>query len=197
MPATTSRGYPYSLPADPTDIPAAIEALAEAVDADVQARADSIRPRPAFRLGSTSAVTFPTWTSFTVSKRLPFETQDALVGGAIAPVNGAVDRVVPLLPGFWWLQAYMVIPRAGGSLMDMIGITLQTGATVLARNSTHVPPPPSDGTNLLSVSVGAYFNGSTDYVEMMGTAHAATPAVGQPQMTIRNRYLFGMRMTES
>lgn len=197
MPATTPRGYPYAIPTDPADIPAALQAFAEAVDVDVQARADSIHPRPTFRLSSTSVVAFPTWISFFQNRTLPFENQDVLVEGAIEPVSGSLDRVTPLLPGYWWFHGAMVVPRSGATFMDMIGLTLQTGSQTLARNSTHLPPPVSDGTNLLHVSGGAFMNGTTDYVQLVGAAHVATPASGNPQMSIRSRYLFGTRMTES
>ena len=37
MPSSTTRGYPYPVPADPATGPAAIQALASAIDADVSA----------------------------------------------------------------------------------------------------------------------------------------------------------------
>lgn len=197
MPGTTPRGYPYAIPADPADMPAATQALAEAIDLDVQARAESVHPRAAFRLSSTSGVAFPSWIAFVQNRVLPFENQDALVGAAITPLAGSVDRVTPLLPGFWRFYGAMVVPRAGATLMDEIGITLQTGTQVLARNNTHLPPPVSDGTTLMHVKAGGFFNGTTDYVQLVGTAHVTTPTVGVPQLTIRSRYLFGARMTES
>jgi hypothetical protein len=193
----TSRGYPYSIPSDPADVSAAIEDLATAVDADVQARADSIHPRPAFRLGATEPISFPAWTTVTTTQRLTFQTQDELVGGAIDPVTGSVGRIVPRLPGFWWIQASMVIPRSGAVSMDQIGLTIQTGTTVLARTSTHLPPSPSDGVSNISTQAGTYFNGTTDFVEVMGTTHVATPSVLTPTMIVRNRYIYAMRMTES
>lgn len=198
MPANTSRGYPYSLPTDPADIPGAIQDLAGAVDVDVEARADSIHPRPTFRLSSTSTVRFTTTVPGSFNNRfLPFEIQDVIVGGAILPLQGSTTRIVPQLPGFWWFHGSMAIPRAGATQMDMIGLTMQTNSQVLARNSTHLAPPLADVNNLLSVSAGSFFNGTTDYVELMGTANPITVGVGQPSMNIIRRYLVGTRMTET
>ena len=197
MPAFTPRGYPYSVPTDPADVPGAIQDLAEAIDPDIQARADAIHARPAFRLSSTSPVVFPTWIAFTNNQRLPFENQDALVEGAIAPIQGSTGRIVPLLPGFWWFHASWSFPRTGATLMNFLGISLQTSTQVLARNSTHIAPPLSDGANNMTVSAGTFFNGTTDYIEVIGSANVTTPGAGNPAMTIRNRYLFGMRMRES
>lgn len=197
MPAFTPRGYPYSMPSDPADVPQAIQDLAEAIDPDVQARADAIHARPAFRLSSTSPVIFSTRVAGLYSRQLPFENQDALVMGAIAPIQGTTGRIVPLLPGFWWFHASWSFPRTGASLMNFLGISLQTGTQVLARNSTHIPPPVSDGANNMAVSAGTYFNGTTDYIELIGTTNTITPAPSNPMLTVRNRYLFGMRMRES
>jgi len=198
VPLTTARGYPYSIPTDPTDVPQAIESLALAVDADVQARDASIHARPVFRLSSTSSVPFYATAVFTMNRVLPLEVEDVNVGGAITPIGGiSQSRITPMLPGYWWFQAAMTFPRSGATSMDFIGITLQTNTQILARNATPMAPPPSDGANNLSVSGGSYFNGTTDYVQLIGTSHAASPAPGSPSMVVRNRYLLGMRMTEA
>lgn len=198
MPATTPRGYPYSIPTDPADVPTAIEDLAEAIDVDVQARADSIHARPAFRIMGTEPVTYFPQLPFAQNYRQPFNLQEAIVGGAIAQSSGSVQQIIPQLPGFWWFHGTIIIPRAGSAgIMQTVGITLQTGAGVLARNSSHIMPPESDGTNAISVSTGAFFNGTTDYIEMLGTARVITSTTGVPQMVVRRRYLVGMRMTES
>ena len=197
MPALTPRGYPYSIPTDPADIPQAIEDLATAIDLDVQARYDSIHPRAVFRLSSTSIVAFgqPVVTS-TTNKTLPFELEDVNIGGGIQPLQGSTTRIVPQLPGFWWLHGAMVVPRAGATSRDLIGISIQDQSQILARNSTHLAPPASDGANLLTVSTGAFFNGTTDYIELVASV-GGTPTPGVGNLNIRSRYLVGMRMTET
>lgn len=198
MPLTTPRGYPYSVPSDPADIPAALEAMARAVDADVQTRGEEIHARPMFRFGSSNTpISFYAAFTTTQTRALTFQTQDALVGDAADPVSGSVSRITPRLPGFWWFSAAFVYPYAGSSYLDLIGISLQTATTTLARHSTHQPTPQSDANNNLSVSAGTYMNGTTDYVQIMAHAHAPAAVFGAPPTTIRNRYVFGMRMTET
>lgn len=46
MGTTANRLYPYPDPTDPADMPGALQALAEAVDIDVQALVDSLTPVP-------------------------------------------------------------------------------------------------------------------------------------------------------
>lgn len=46
MGATANRLYPYPDPGDPADMPGALQALAEAVDIDVQALVNSMTPVP-------------------------------------------------------------------------------------------------------------------------------------------------------
>ena len=197
MPANTPRGYPYSLPADPADVPGAIQDLAEAIDPDMQARVDDIHRRPTFRLSANTPVVFSAFVGFLQVKQLPFEVVDVNVEGAIPAISGGVGRIVPQLPGFWWFQAAMTIPRAGATFMDTITISMQTATQVLTRNTTHLAPPVSDGANLLTVTAGTFFNGTTDYIEVMGQAHSITPTANVPSLTIRNRFLLGRRMTES
>lgn len=197
MPANTSRGYPYSIPSDPADVPAATEALARAVDLDVQARDASIHQRAAFRYSSITPVSFYPGIPFVQNRALPFDYEDLNVGGAVVPFGSQIVQITPQLPGFWWFQASMTFPRSGATFMDTIGITLQTETSVLARNSTHVAPPVSDAGNNISVSAGTYMNGTTDFVQLLGMAHAITPAPGNPLMTVRRRYILGYRMTES
>lgn len=198
MPATTPRGYPYSIPGDPADVPTAIQDLAEAIDADVQAREDSIHPRPAFQLTGTESVTYASGGPLTKNFAQPFNTQGALVGAAIDPVTGSLTRIIPQLPGFWWFSGTLTLPRAGSAgQIQTFDMTLQTAAGVLGRNGTHLMPPASDGSNDITVNTGGFFNGTTDYIEMIGGATYITSVPSGQSLVIRRRYLFGMRMTES
>lgn len=195
MPATTPRGYPYSLPGDPADVPQAIQDLAEAIDPDVQARADSVGPREVFRLSSTTIVPFSSTNPFTVTNPMPFDVVDANVGGAIAAFSTPTTRIVPRLPGFWWFQGSITFPRASAANRDLYGVTVRQNSSVtLARSGTHIRPPAADGSNNLTCTGGTYFNGTTDYVEVLGSSRVILAAVGSP-MNIRRRYLLGMRMT--
>lgn len=195
MPSFTPRGYPYSDPTDPADVPQAIEDLAEAIDPDVQARADSISPREMFHLTSTTVVAFPSGAPFTVSAAMPFDVVDANVGGSIAPFSTPTERIVPLLPGFWWFQGSVTFPRASAANRDLYGVALRQNSSVtLGRSASHIRPPAADGSNNIACASGAYFNGTTDYVELLAFTRVTAIVVGSP-MNIRRRYLVGMRMT--
>lgn len=195
MPALTPRGYPYSLPADPTDIPEAIQDLAEAIDLDVEARADSVGPREVFRLSSTTVVPFSSTNIFTSNQVMPFDVIDTNVGGGIATFSGPTTRITPRLPGFWWFQGSITFPRSSAANRDLYGVTLrQNGSITLARAASHIRPPASDGSNNITCTAGTYFNGTTDYIELLGSSRVVAFATGSP-MNVRRRYLLGMRMT--
>lgn len=197
MPAFTLRGYPYSLPADPADVPQAIQDLAEAIDPDVQARADSVGPREVFRLTGTAPISFSSTFPFSSTRVMTFENVEANVGNGLVPFSTPTERIVPTLPGFWWFEGGITFPRASGANRDLYGVTLrQNGSVTLARNATHIRPPASDGSNNLSCAAGTYFNGTTDYIELIASSQVIAVATGSP-MTIRSRQLLGMRMTTS
>lgn len=197
MPAFTPRGYPYSLPADPANVPQAIEDLAEAIDPDVQARADSVGPRAVFRLSSTTIVSFSSTNPFTITQSMPFDVLDAQVGSPIATPNGPTTRITPLLPGFWWFQGSITFPLNSSAPRDVYGVTLrQNGNVTLSRGASHISIPLPEGAKNLTCTAGTYFNGTTDYIEVLGTSGVTTPTPGSP-LNVRRRYLLGVRMTET
>lgn len=194
MPASTPRGYPYSLPTDPADAPHAIQDLAEAVDTDVQAVADSIAPREGFRLQGTVSQALPTSFASILTSQLRFETVNFDVGGALPP-GDPYTRIVPQLPGFYWITAQIILPRERSTLLDLMRLIVQTGAATLGSNAVHQAVPESDGTQMLEVQTGGFFNGTTDYVEAMFQIHASTPTFGTFRWS--GRYLTMTRMTTS
>lgn len=194
MPANSPRGYPYSLPTDPAKAPEAIQALAEAVDEDVQAVADTVVPRPAFRVSSVVPLSIGTSTPLTLSRFLTFDTVDFSVGAAMPPMGPLTD-IIPQLPGFYWVEASITLPRERGTVLDLMNFRLQTATETLVSSAVHYPAPASDGGQNLQVQTGAYFNGTTDYVRAVLTTHTSTPTIGR--YSFRGRYLSMIRMTES
>lgn len=194
MPGTTFRGYPYSLPGDPADVPNAIRDLAEAVDLDAQTVADSVEPREMFHIAGNTAVSVPTWAAFPFSVPLSFNIVDVNVGNALPPMGPLVD-IAPQLPGFYWITASITFPADRSSLMDLMGISLQTATETLVSNAMHGAFPALDAARNLQVQTGAYFNGTTDYVRAYLRAQSGTLTAGS--YTIRNRYLTMTRMTDS
>lgn len=198
MPANTPRGYPYPLPADPADIPQSLEDLALAVDLDAEAVSQTIGRRPAFRLAGTSPVSLPLFVpspSAIDTGVLSFDRVDMNVGGALAPLDGSATRIMPALPGFWWVQAIMNIPRAGSTNLDEVGLSLQTETATLVRANTHRMPPASDGSNNLVVTTGVFLDGTTDLLSLWVNINKTATTFGS--YTIRQRYMLAVRMTES
>lgn len=194
MPGTTPRGYPYSLPADPANVPGAIQDLAEVIDQDAQDVAGLVRPRDGFHLSGLDQVRVSTANLFTTSRPWPFSIINFDVGNT-APALGPITQVVPRKPGFYWIEASITVPREGSTAFDLIAVSLQTATETLVKSAIHVPPPASDGLNNIEVQTGAFFNGTTDYVELMCTTHVGTFALGS--MRLRAGYLSMTRMTES
>src|ERR1051325_654381 len=95
---TPSRGYPYPLTGDSGNVPAAIEAFADAVDLDMQALASSISQRPMVKVASrTARQSFPPRTNTEVS----FDFVDIDTNGA-ANLSAQPTRIVPKLSGWWY-----------------------------------------------------------------------------------------------
>lgn len=194
MPATSPRGYPYSLPTDPADVPGAIQDLAEAIDLDVESVANSVRPRDAFRVSGTDTLSISTSTPFTTSRLLPFTTVDFNVGDAMPPMGPLTD-IVPQLPGFYWIEASITLPRERSTLLDAMTLRVETAAGTLTSTSVHTAAASSDGGQNLELQTGAFFNGSTTLLRAWLTIHAITPTVGT--FRFRGRYLSMTRMTTS
>ena len=197
MPSLTPRGYPYSDQTDPADIPQAIEDLALAIDTDVEAVSETIIARPAFRVAGQNA-SIPL--SHAVSPNLalvslPFNRVVAVTSGALEPLAGTQARVVPALPGFWWVQAILNFPRANGANIDHFYLQVQTGATVMTRAGSHILPPASNVSESLVATAGIFMNGTTDYFEMIGAINKTASTSGT--YTFNSWSLFAVRMTES
>lgn len=198
MPSSTPRGYPYPLPADLADVPQALEDLALAVDGDVNAVAQTISARPAFRLAGTIGralpLIVPSPSGFD-SVQLSFDRVDAVTGGALVPLTGPTNAIVPALPGFWWIQVIANFPRANGANINDFGLSLETATETIVRANTHVLPPASDGANNLVCTTGRFFNGTTDYVRARFNINKTAVTLGS--YVVGPRYMFAVRMTES
>lgn len=191
MPAfTPNRNYPYSIPGDPAQIPAAIQALAEAVNNDVDAVEDLVGLRPMARVRGTTPITIVN--PNTVGP-LPFELVDFNYNGAIAPIEGDGTVIRPLLPGFWFCIATLNFPQPVGAI-DAIGIELSMNF-IIGEAATHRHPTIAQGTMKLDASgPGFAVDGINDQVfvnAFIGRSSGTSP------QTIRDRSLTLFRMTQS
>lgn len=190
---TPNRGYPYPDPTDPVDGPGDIQRLAEAWDADLTLASNQIVNRPTFRLSSVTPFQMPL--VFVSSFAMPFESIDLNTSGAFTPSgSGPYSSVRPIV-GFWYLTASFVYPRtAFGSPpnLDEIAISIQSGATVLAKRNTHGEPVLGEN-RTLSVGTEVFLDGSTDIQAVL----SANRTTAIPTYTVYNRSFTGFRMTES
>jgi hypothetical protein len=200
MPAfTANRGYPYSIGTDPADVPEAMQALAEAVEADLQTVAGSIPSlvRPMARLRGTTPVTLNSAETF---KDLRFDSIDFNLGGALSPAHNPDNFVIaPQLPGFWFAKGFVTYQSAGSSTLNEIGLILrggnQGGATLpLSDQNTHVQPPLSDSVRNHHVAGGQLCDGSLIAFRLRAYLNRAS---GTASYTFLDRSITIFRMTQS
>ncbi|MGS2588112.1 hypothetical protein [Streptomyces hebeiensis] len=192
MPASTPRGYPYSVNSDPADIPAATEALAKAVDADVQSLYDAAAPRPAAKAWATTPQKVINVVSGT-GYSMRFETFQFNTG---ACVLGGGSSVIPQLPGFWWVMGSLSVPKPSGTVVPThVGVVLYlNNSSILGRAGVNGTTLAADVSSEVVASAGAYCNGSTDFFTL-GFEVAAPSTV--PTYTLLTRSLTLIRMTQS
>lgn len=147
MPAfTANRNYPYSIPTDPTKIPAAVQALAEAVDTDLQSLEFARAGRPMFRVRGTQNRTVAPG-SFTV----PFiwDTVD-FDNGALDMSSLGTDTLHPAggdafvaTTGRWLVIVTAVCPPTTGAGLLSYGVRIQdnTGGQRTETRLHNFPAP--------------------------------------------------------
>lgn len=205
MPAfTVNRNYPYSVPTDPADVPQAMQDLAEAVEADLQALEGSVPTlvRPMARLRGTTPVTL---NSAQTERDCPFDLIDFNLGGALAPGhNPASVIIVPQLPGFWFAVGHVTYQTAGSSTLNEIGVRLRGGvlggssaALALGDQNTHVQPPLSDSNRNHSVAGGQSCTGVQANPTAFRLQVYLNRASGSTSYTFLDRSLTIFRMTQS
>lgn len=161
MPAfTPNRNYPYSIPADPTDVPGAIQGLAEAVDADIKAIRDAFPLRPAVQVSSTAPQVTGTLGVNTVLTydRIDFDT-------GVLTDNLWQEGFLNVGAGIWLVIARVAVPRSLPSPLptalesQLWQTTFLAGANPQISISTeHIFPAASDNVYDLTAAAG----GETD-----------------------------------
>lgn len=192
---TPNRGYPYPIATDPADTAGAVQALAEAINDDVDALQALVGPRPMARLrGSTTVVN----QQAVVPSELPLEEIDFNVGGAVGPiVNG---RAEILLPGFWLLFATLVYPAAvPAANVDYLNFRIfnPPSNTDLAVNSTHSFPAISEIQRQMDVGSSVFVANPPGTEAIIGLRSEVGRTAGLAQYPLRERTLTLIRMTES
>lgn len=177
MPANTpNRGYPYSIPADNNDVAGAIQALAEAVDADLFSLGPSIVARRAARVSRTTPVSFGTTMT---ARDITWNSLDFNIGGAVGAFPGPFgNRVVPQSPG-WWMGvgeiSFNSVP-AVNQPFTWANLELQTNGIRRGRATDDDITTDTSNPQTITITVGGGYlmNGTTDYFNMATSIERVT-----------------------
>ncbi|MYZ35476.1 MULTISPECIES: hypothetical protein [unclassified Streptomyces] len=194
MPANTiNRGYPYSVPSDPADIPQAMEDFATAVDADVQGVYNGVQLRPAAKAIATTQQKYVNTASGSL-RGVRFSSFQFNVSGAAVLADFGL-RVIPQLPGYWFAMGTISFPKpTGGTPPTSVStVLLKNDSSVLSRGGLNGFATIADGTVELVASGGEFMNGTTDFFNVSWSP-VATATV--PTYYIYTRTLTMVRMTQ-
>lgn len=213
MPANTpNRTYPYSVPADPTDIPGALQALAEAIDADVCALINGVAGRPVAQFRGTGTFASPSPSEALspppsdVFYRVPFDVEEFDTANVTMQSMEIENRLIfPEDPGFYFALATVQVPilTTAGATVNFMGLQIRKGSTAIPQalasrlvGGSHNNPVDANDRNVrvMSVGCGAFMNGTTDAfcVEWRAdtTPNVAEYVIGERTLTI-------LKMTQS
>lgn len=149
---TPNRGYPAPVPSDPADIPAAMQAIADAVDTDLATYAPQILARPFFRMTASAPQVMP----FTTVADLVFTDLEENTNGAL-PIPPVMPVSSVRLPTGYWLvtaTAAYGIPGGGGTLDEVTLRLINNGVQgILSGSTVHSTPSATDGSRTLSTTM--------------------------------------------
>lgn len=212
MPAfTVNRGYPYSIPTDPANVPAALQALAEAIDDDVCTLTNNVMGRPVSQFRGTVSFTNHTPAypldapPFPYVPRIPFDTTDFNTANVTMQAQEVNNRLLfPEDPGFYFALATLKVPTlTAATSMVYMDLQLRRGdatnptaaATLLSRTSNSIAVETFDrNVRVLSVAVGCFMNGTTDAFSVEFNVDT-NPDIGT--YTLSDRSITILKMTQS
>lgn len=192
MPAfTVNRSYPYSVPGDPADVPAALQALAEAVNDDLDNLETLVGSRHMARVTGNTPVSIQG--AGLTSAQLNMELVDFNIGNVIAPLT--TGQVTVNLPGFYFILATFLGPaHPPASNFDYIGASVVDGSnTELGMTSTSVMTPLAEVQRVYDVGGGGFLSAG-ESVFLRGTVQRSA---GAAEYRFRDRSMTLIRMTES
>jgi hypothetical protein len=183
--STVNRGYPYSLPADPADVPQAIEDLARAIDTDMQALIDSVIPRPLAKVSAKSATkqVFPA----DQLTELTFDFLDYDNAG-ISNLSVSPTRLTPTSAGVWMVWVTIEVPSYPTRSHDLL---VRANGTDIGRATQHLNNP-TGGPQMMTVASMSFMDGVDDYF----TA-TFQPDQGTQDPKIGNKSMACFRLTNS
>lgn len=214
MPALTpNRFYPYSIPTDPTDIPGALQSLAEAIDDDVCVLTNQVMGRPVAQFRGTASFITPSTSlvdiaipPFPAFFRVPFDTVDFDTIGCTMQSMEPENRLIrPNVPGFYMAVVTIYVPTItlAGVNVDFMDTQIHRGnsatpalaTTRLSGASHNIGAGPDDrNVRILTDGGTGFFNGTTDSFAVEFRADTTPNVAGYE---ISTRTLTILRMTQS
>lgn len=180
--STVPRGYPYQKYTDfPMDFPAAIQALAQSIDADVTTVADRIpaaRQRPSVRMTASATQAIAANTSTAV-----VFTGGAAIYDNTGMANPGANRLQITEPGIYWLTARVVVTALGSGAAYGLRVSILSSGGIVATPATvtryaHPIQDAAVSVSGLHIKTG----GGTDFI----TLNVQTNASSSRNLTFRN-----------
>jgi hypothetical protein len=155
---TPNRGYPYPTSGDSFDVPRDIQALAEAIDLDMQNLDTSLVQRPIAVVSSRSTTPqiFPA--DQVTEARFDFVFIDT---AGISNLTNFPTRLTPTSAGLWMVWGELEVPNAQSEIQDLF---LRFNGGDLTRQMFHVNS--ALGPKMLVASAMAFCDGIDDYFTM-------------------------------
>lgn len=146
MPANTpNRGYPYSIPTDPADVPGALQSLAEAIDTDLVSVDATITPKPFCQVRGTLFQSVPPGGVVTMEYDFVDYDNDQMANLGTAPT-----QILPTTPGTYWIYTEILCPQQFSPSTDPVqDFTLRANG---ADQSRRIRVEDSGSPGLLRVS---------------------------------------------
>lgn len=183
---TPNRGYPYSEPTDPATIGAALQALAEAIDLDMQNLDELIARRPFAMVRSVSATKqiFP-------SEAITEATYDFVEAdtAGISNLTNFPTRLTPTSAGFWVVWGAIEVPLAQSRTKDLF---LRSNGVDISRYEQHINDPTGSGGQMMTIAAMTFMDGIDDYFTM-----TFTPDQASENYNIGNKRLACFRLTDT
>jgi len=176
MPANTAnRGYPYSIPADPADVPTAIQSLAESIDADLFTLDTAVAPRKFCQVTGNAFQGVGPGEVATLQFDFVDYDNDQMANLGVAP-----GQIVPTTPGTYWIYTEVLCPAQFSPTTDPVqDFTLRANGADVSRR-IRVEDSGSPGLLRVSCEIGMLQTGigaSNTAISVTFTHNATTPLV--------------------
>lgn len=210
MPGSTpNRAYPYAVPMDPADIPASLQATAEAIDADVCALTEGATGRPAAQFRGAGVYLSPAPANdlsipFGATRfRLPFDTTDFNTCNVELMSQAAGVRLIrPTEVGVYAVVGILQVPtlthNASLVFMDLeihkndSSVPGTVGPKIAAMSHTVGVGPEDANVRMMQTGLTSVFmNGTTDCFSLEWRGNT-TPDVANWALGLRKILLLKM-----